>query len=308
MAPVDGAYEPITLELRTPCGPTWARGLYLLSGSVSSRLTVVGLAGGAIASVDFSERAVEERVLPRSESVDEGIASTDGLVAGTSISEDGHTVAVAFRDGNAWILDAHSVGSRMDPIAVPVVTANDLSYIPSLHSPVALDAAGKRLAVLGESGAIDILELLPSGETERLQTLPYPLVPEDGPWGINSGPAPMAVQFVEDGVVVSYARGLARFASGELPDRDTDSLPTVRVTRSDRGVVGEIFTLVAEAEGLPGSHLLWVERESYGWYGSRVDGSFELLLHEAGYHRVRVIVDDGFRTGFVDHVVHAVAP
>jgi hypothetical protein len=196
-------------------------------------------------------------------------------------------IALVGRDGWLRRLDAHTLEPTAEPIAVPLLSANGETFLPSVESPVAYSKDGTYLAHLESEDVIAIRDTETSLVVGRLS---LPVEVDD------SVARPMAIEFVRDGLLVATDRSTARFAcDGEIEpiERPAGEL-TMRATGPTTALLGSRipFTIEVDDVSLPVIRAVGIEGDGRGSFGP------ETLLSPPGEGTfdVEIIATDGIRT------------
>lgn len=214
-----------------------------------------------------------------------GTPDDQALVAAAASATE---IALVGRDGWLRRLDAHTLEPAAEPIAVPLLSANGETFLPSVESPVAYSKNGTYLAHLESESMIAIREVATSVVVGRLNLSVHTSEGDAAP--------PMAIEFMNDGLLVATSRVAKRFACGGEIDpieRPAGEL-TMRATGPSTAALGSRIPFTIEVDDVSLPVIRAVSIEGYG------AGSFgpETLLSPPGEGTfdVEIIATDGIRT------------
>lgn len=168
----------------------------------------------SITRVDLASRAVTTTVLtldPAAPLLGIAHVGEPGTqLLDVALASDGSVLFVTTRDGRLRVIDAATLAEAGAEVPVGVVVANADTYLPSVRSPVAVSAHDELLAMLDEMGRVVIVDAATMAPLATL-TSQAPLL-RDIDLMVERGPRPIALRFLDDGLLVVTDTGAERFA------------------------------------------------------------------------------------------------
>jgi len=181
--------------------------------------------------------------------------------------------------------------------------AHPNTYLPSIQSPVAYSSGGQWLATVDAEGRIALVDLAAGVITDRIEQPFAPTHPEDGP------PVPLAIRFLEDGLLIATTHGVARLGCdgrAREPVRPEGEIDLV-VTAPGTAPPGGPLDFVVEAIN-PSLPVVRGVRTVDGFPQGSLSPTFQAWLYGEGVTSIEVFVDDGTRRASVVTTIDFLSP
>ena len=291
--PVTEHASPREVPLGVGCTREWSTRRFVAPSDDGGDVVVVGLHESHVARVDARSG---ELLLARLAAGEPAEAARAFGPVDMTLSMDragsGGPVAVVTADARMHLLDGDTLEPLLEPRAVAVDVGNSHTYMPTVDSPVAIDAASDRMALVAEDGRVSIAQLSTGEEIGRIDA---PFEEPTEPWSGKPN-LPMGLRFGDGFLLVSYEGGMARVGCDAGRGAPASDTLVVRAAVDPDPTTAGAFAIHTYVEGTDEPVLRWIEGE----HGPMSIASLAPELTTwaaAGTHTLRVVAHDGERTG-----------